>query len=150
MCHFNVISCQQAFDPDEQGRPNSEVWFSMDSEYFKISATSGSISTTDRVLFVDDVERLEVEVTLHDRGTPPMSSDVTIVIIIQDVEDFSPVFEYLEYTASIQENYVALNFLMLRVSNIILYFILIGAVKSMDQLGSNTCQQPLGPLQRLL
>ncbi|XP_071829826.1 protocadherin-15-like isoform X3 [Apostichopus japonicus] len=106
-----------AFDPDEQGRPNSEVWFSMDSEYFKISATSGSISTTDRVLFVDDVERLEVEVTLHDRGTPPMSSDVTIVIIIQDVEDFSPVFEYLEYTASIQENYVALNFLMLRVLN---------------------------------
>lgn len=55
-------------------------------------------------------------VTLHDMGSPARSADATVVILVQDEADFSPVFEYPEYEVDIQENYQANKFLQLRVS----------------------------------
>ncbi|KAJ8022917.1 Protocadherin-15 [Holothuria leucospilota] len=103
-----------AYDEDEEDTLNSEVWYSLDSEYFRINATNGVISTTKEVLNVDDLERIDVMVTLHDMGSPPRSADAVVVILVQDEADFSPVFEYPEYEVDIQENYRANKFLQLR------------------------------------
>uniref|UniRef100_A0A8C6PCD5 Cadherin domain-containing protein n=1 Tax=Nothobranchius furzeri TaxID=105023 RepID=A0A8C6PCD5_NOTFU len=101
----------EATDRDEPGTVNSEILFSIDpstySNNFTIDGNTGVLRNKGEL----DREALDPElngevkfnVTATDQGTPPLSSSVPVIIIVQDVNDNSPKFEDNSYSFSVKE-----------------------------------------------
>lgn len=92
-----------AEDSDEGS--NQEIVYSIQSDSFTIGPQTGELRTA--ALF--DFEEVNpttqvVVVTATDQGNPPLSSNTTILVSIEDVNEFSPVFDQTEYTAAVNEN----------------------------------------------
>ncbi|XP_067889067.1 protocadherin-16-like [Heterodontus francisci] len=96
-----------ARDKDEGS--NGEIVYSIisspksHSDWFTIDQATGVITTAATLDYeMDPAPRLMVVAT--DRGNTPMSSSVTVTILIQDVNDNEPVFSSNFYNTSIKEN----------------------------------------------
>ncbi|XP_076446801.1 cadherin-23-like [Babylonia areolata] len=95
----------KATDNDKENTPNSEVLYSLPgSSSFTVNATSGEVgirSPVDYESVSGGVVRLTVYAT--DRGSPPLSSSVEVVVTVQDENDFPPVFEHTTYVRNVTE-----------------------------------------------
>lgn len=96
-----------ATDSDEG--ENSKLFYSIATLWkggdgmFAINQSSGDIYT------IKDLDR-EIEsqyllwIRVQDGGSPPLSTEITVNITVEDINDQTPIFEKQAYTASIPEN----------------------------------------------
>ncbi|GCC35199.1 hypothetical protein chiPu_0013682 [Chiloscyllium punctatum] len=100
----SVIMTVSAVDLDSG--LNGQIEYSLQEltrNKFSINTTSGELSIIgdlDREL----VERIMIDVIASDKGEPPLSSSISITIIITDVNDNSPSFMENIYTVTVDEN----------------------------------------------
>ncbi|KAK2725567.1 cadherin-related tumor suppressor-like [Artemia franciscana] len=101
----------QAFDADENSNGLITYALSMNpQEIFRISKSSGMIYLRKPINQKEQgaSKSLTIEVIATDNGQPPLSSRQIVQVIIDDVNDHTPVFEFSSYETSLQEN-VPLN-----------------------------------------
>ncbi|KXJ79852.1 hypothetical protein RP20_CCG027757 [Aedes albopictus] len=70
---------------------------------FSIDSRSGHLSLA-RPLDYETVQRHTLIVTASDSGIPSLSTNLTILVEVQDVNDNAPVFERSEYTIKVSES----------------------------------------------
>ncbi|XP_041483662.1 protocadherin-23-like [Lytechinus variegatus] len=70
---------------------------------FGINAETGEIRLIKEVSFNDQLS-FELEIRAYDAGTPPLKGNLTLTVIILDVNDNGPVFTQSFYPVSILEN----------------------------------------------
>uniref|UniRef100_A0A8C8RHH6 Cadherin domain-containing protein n=1 Tax=Pelusios castaneus TaxID=367368 RepID=A0A8C8RHH6_9SAUR len=100
-----VIALINAYDPDagENGKLRCLI---KEESPFKIISSSKNYykilidSTLDR----EKTPEYNITITATDKGTPPLSTQKTILLQISDVNDNAPVFEKPSYTAYVPEN----------------------------------------------
>ncbi|XP_043995914.1 protocadherin-16-like isoform X1 [Gambusia affinis] len=94
---------------DKDQGPNGDVRYSLlkgknsRSDWFSIDPITGII-TTATVLDFESEPAPSVTVVAMDGGRPPLSSTVKVDIVLQDINDNTPVFSKSFYNASIKEN----------------------------------------------
>uniref|UniRef100_A0A8C8VFY4 Cadherin domain-containing protein n=1 Tax=Pelusios castaneus TaxID=367368 RepID=A0A8C8VFY4_9SAUR len=73
---------------------------------FKIISSSNNYYKllTDSTLDREETPEYNITITATDKGTPPLSTQKTILLQISDVNDNAPVFEKPSYTAHVPEN----------------------------------------------
>lgn len=70
---------------------------------FAIDAQTGHL-TLQRHLDYEAAQRHSLIVTATDLGDPPLSSNLTVLVEVQDINDNPPVFERNEYTVKVIES----------------------------------------------
>lgn len=70
---------------------------------FKLHASSGALSTS-RGLDRESIAEYNLEVVATDKGTPALSTTVTVNVRVLDVNDNSPVFSRSSYTVDVSED----------------------------------------------
>lgn len=85
---FFFFSLNQAGDPDGD---------------FQLHASTGALSTS-RALDREGTAEYNLEVVATDKGTPALSTTVTVNVRVLDVNDNSPVFSRSSYTVDVSEN----------------------------------------------
>ncbi|XP_067670754.1 protocadherin Fat 4-like [Haliotis asinina] len=100
----------QATDDDEPNTNNSRVVYSINSAFpnldsnFSVSPSSGLIQPATSIDYDTLNNRsIVLVVVAADEGIPPKSSNVTISITLEDVNDNSPIFTKTSYSSSISE-----------------------------------------------
>ncbi|KAM9356765.1 cadherin-related family member 2 [Symphorus nematophorus] len=101
----------QATDADDSDTLNSQIVYgivkSNYSDNFTIDPDTGVLRNKgklDREALDPDLDgRIELNVTATDKGTPPLSTIVTVIINIEDINDNVPQFESSNYTFSVKE-----------------------------------------------
>ncbi|CAN9501862.1 unnamed protein product [Ophioblennius macclurei] len=94
---------------DKDQGPNGDVRYSLlkgknsHSDWFSIDPVTGIITTATALDFESEPAP-SVTVIATDSGRPPMSSTAKVDIVLQDVNDNTPVFSSNFYNASIKEN----------------------------------------------
>ncbi|XP_074527695.1 protocadherin-16 isoform X1 [Halichoeres trimaculatus] len=94
---------------DKDQGPNGDVRYSLlkgknsHSDWFSIDPVTGII-TTAMALDFESEPAPSVTVVATDSGRPPLSSTAKVDIVLQDVNDNTPVFSSNFYNASIKEN----------------------------------------------
>lgn len=102
----------------KQKQQNSaEVENKVEPELFAIDSRSGHL-TLSRHLDYETWQRHSLIVTASDSGLPSLSSNVTIFIEVQDVNDNAPVFEQNEYKVDVLESLPSHS----QVGGILVYF----------------------------
>ncbi|XP_033742322.1 LOW QUALITY PROTEIN: protocadherin Fat 4-like [Pecten maximus] len=98
-----VVAMVTAEDQDEGG--NGLVYYSTTSTNlpFTIENIRGKLRVT-QALDRETVPQYTMNVKATDNGIPQRSTDQTLTIHLEDVNDNSPVFSQTEYTATVQEN----------------------------------------------
>ncbi|XP_029298107.1 LOW QUALITY PROTEIN: cadherin-related family member 2 [Cottoperca gobio] len=101
----------QATDADDSDTSNSQIIFAIEpstySNNFTIDAITGVLRNKDEL----DREaldpklngRIELNVTATDKGIPPLFAMVTVIIIVEDVNDNGPQFKASFYKFSVKE-----------------------------------------------
>ncbi|XP_049536500.1 protein dachsous [Anopheles darlingi] len=74
-----------------------------DNGLFSIDSRSGHL-TLARPLDYESVQRHTLVVTASDSGTPSLSTNLTILVEVQDVNDNAPIFEKSEYAIKVIES----------------------------------------------
>uniref|UniRef100_A0A182PGR0 Cadherin domain-containing protein n=1 Tax=Anopheles epiroticus TaxID=199890 RepID=A0A182PGR0_9DIPT len=106
----------EARDNDLEGSPNSAVEYRLlsthHSDYFHVDRRTGRLSVREAV----DFERLEggsgggdtrtISLTIEavDGGEPPLGAEVEVMVYVQDVNDYAPVFLESQYAIVIPED----------------------------------------------
>uniref|UniRef100_A0A668ALQ5 FAT atypical cadherin 3a n=1 Tax=Myripristis murdjan TaxID=586833 RepID=A0A668ALQ5_9TELE len=72
------------------------------TDYFHIDSSSGLILTA-RMLDHELVQRYNFIVRATDNGFPPLSSEVSVVVVVNDMNDNPPIFNQLLYEAYVSE-----------------------------------------------
>ena len=72
------------------------------TDYFHIDSSSGLILTA-RMLDHELVQKYDFVVIATDNGFPPLSSQVSVTVVVSDVNDNPPVFNQLLYEAYVSE-----------------------------------------------
>ena len=102
----NQMLSQQLNCLDRDLGSNGEISFSILSgntgNAFTVQS-NGSVMTLQSLDF-EAVERYELQIQVSDSGSPPIALNVTYVVIVQPVNEFSPMFQNSLYNASIPEN----------------------------------------------
>ncbi|CAL9707262.1 unnamed protein product [Knipowitschia caucasica] len=101
----------EATDGDEPDTPNSQLLFSIVpgpfSENFTIDPDSGVLTNKgplDREAINPTLNgKIELKVNISDRGLPPLSTLVQVIINVQDVNDNKPIFGKSSYSFSVKE-----------------------------------------------
>ena len=94
---------------DKDQGPNGDVRYSLlkgknsHSDWFSIDPVTGIITTATALDFESEPAP-SVTVVATDSGRPPLSSTAKVDIVLQDVNDNTPVFSSSSYNASIKEN----------------------------------------------
>uniref|UniRef100_A0A667YUI3 Protocadherin-16 n=1 Tax=Myripristis murdjan TaxID=586833 RepID=A0A667YUI3_9TELE len=94
---------------DKDQGPNGDVRYSLlkdkntHSDWFSIDPVTGIITTATALDFESEPAP-SVTVVATDSGHPPLSSTAKVDIVLQDVNDNTPVFSSSFYNASIKEN----------------------------------------------
>lgn len=94
---------------DKDQGPNGDVRYSLlkgknsHSDWFSIDPVTGIITTATALDFESEPAP-SVTVIATDSGRPPLSSTAKVDIVLQDVNDNTPVFSSNFYNASIKEN----------------------------------------------
>eukprot|EP00118_Oscarella_pearsei_P019174 m.202185 g.202185 ORF g.202185 m.202185 type:complete len:4095 (+) comp39606_c0_seq6:120-12404(+) len=91
---------------DADSSVNADVTYAItkgntDSD-FTLDTTKGTILIA-KTLDIERTARYDLEVTVTDKGTPPMSAVITVEINIADVNDNPPVFAKSSYSATYDE-----------------------------------------------
>lgn len=94
-----------AIDADEG--ENSEIRYSLlptpQSDWFAIDERSGLVTTKSRVdCETNPMPRLTV--VAQDRGNPPMSTTVPLIVTVLDVNDNEPIFDQSFYNVTVSES----------------------------------------------
>uniref|UniRef100_A0A0K0EGQ1 Cadherin n=1 Tax=Strongyloides stercoralis TaxID=6248 RepID=A0A0K0EGQ1_STRER len=97
---FHVM--QMKADDNDRGQ-NANLSFFIDNKDFRIDKQTGVI-TVAKLLDRETQSSYTLKVTVQDNGIPPLSSDTLLEILIEDVNDNSPVFMEGEYFISIPED----------------------------------------------
>ncbi|XP_074924350.1 LOW QUALITY PROTEIN: protocadherin gamma-A4-like [Chelonoidis abingdonii] len=100
-----VIALMKARDRDDGG--NGEVTCRIqDNLPFKIISSSNNYYKllTDSPLDRERIPEYNITITATDKGSPPLSTQKTILLQISDINDNAPVFENPSYTAYVPEN----------------------------------------------
>ena len=89
---------------------NSEISYAImpgrDSSHFSINSTTGEIYLRDN--FDREIQDLfSIIVIATDAGTPPLTGDVNVSILVLDINDNYPIFNQSNYTAVLLENTAA-------------------------------------------
>ncbi|ENN79610.1 hypothetical protein YQE_03945, partial [Dendroctonus ponderosae] len=71
------------------------------SDLFKIDAKLGHLTLTRRLDY-ENVQRHTITVTAADMGLPSLSTNLTILVEVQDMNDNPPVFEKSQYSLSVR------------------------------------------------
>lgn len=93
---------------DKDGGNNGKVRYQLvsgnfgDSRLFAVDPSSGHLSLM-KHLDYETSQRHTVVISATDLGDPPMSSNLTVLLEVQDVNDNPPVFERSEYLVSVSE-----------------------------------------------
>ncbi|XP_060905016.1 cadherin-related family member 2 isoform X2 [Labrus mixtus] len=101
----------EATDLDDPDTENSQIVYGIKessySDNFTIDPNTGVLRNSgelDREALDQELEgRIELNVTATDKGTPPLSASVTVIINVEDVNDNSPQFEAPSYEFSVKE-----------------------------------------------
>ncbi|KAG8002320.1 Protocadherin Fat 3 [Nibea albiflora] len=72
------------------------------TDYFHIDSSSGLILTA-RMLDHEQVQKYDFIVRATDNGFPPLSSEVSVIVVVNDMNDNPPVFNQLLYEAYVNE-----------------------------------------------
>ncbi|XP_068174232.1 protocadherin Fat 3-like [Antennarius striatus] len=72
------------------------------TDYFHIDSSSGLILTA-RTLDHEVIQKYEFTVKATDNGFPPLSSEVSVMAVVKDINDNPPVFNQLLYEAYVNE-----------------------------------------------
>uniref|UniRef100_A0A3Q3GUK6 Cadherin domain-containing protein n=1 Tax=Labrus bergylta TaxID=56723 RepID=A0A3Q3GUK6_9LABR len=72
------------------------------TDYFHIDSSSGLILTA-RMLDHELVQKYDFTVRATDNGFPPLSSEVSVIVVVNDMNDNPPVFNQLLYEAYVNE-----------------------------------------------
>ncbi|KAK2849365.1 hypothetical protein Q5P01_009199 [Channa striata] len=103
----------QATDADDPNEQNSQIVYGiqptdMYRDNFTINPDTGVLRNKgqlDREALNPDLDgRIELNVTATDKGTPPLSSTVTVIINLQDANDNTPQFNASSYVFSVKES----------------------------------------------
>uniref|UniRef100_A0A8C3S104 Cadherin domain-containing protein n=1 Tax=Chelydra serpentina TaxID=8475 RepID=A0A8C3S104_CHESE len=100
-----VIALMKARDRDDGG--NGEVTCRIQGNLpFKIISSSNNYYKllTDSTLDRERTPEYNITITATDKGSPPLSTQKTILLQISDINDNAPVFEKPSYTAYVPEN----------------------------------------------
>ncbi|XP_053285353.1 cadherin-related family member 2 [Pleuronectes platessa] len=101
----------EATDADDSDTENSQIVYgimqSRFSDNFTINPNTG-VLTNRGELDREDLDpklngRIELNVTATDKGTPPLSSVVPVIINVEDINDNVPLFEASSYNFSVKE-----------------------------------------------
>ncbi|KAK0149004.1 Protocadherin Fat 3 [Merluccius polli] len=98
----------QVIATDSDSEKNSLVRYQIFSDthnstdYFHIDSSSGLILTA-RMLDHEVVQSYDFTVRATDNGFPPLSSEVSVVVVVNDMNDNPPVFNQLLYEAYVSE-----------------------------------------------
>uniref|UniRef100_A0A665T2A5 FAT atypical cadherin 3a n=1 Tax=Echeneis naucrates TaxID=173247 RepID=A0A665T2A5_ECHNA len=98
----------QVIANDKDSEKNSIVRYQIFSnahnstDYFHIDTSSGLILTA-RMLDHELVQKYDFIVRATDNGFPPLSSEVSVVVMVNDMNDNPPVFNQLLYEAYVNE-----------------------------------------------
>ncbi|CAK8687879.1 unnamed protein product [Clavelina lepadiformis] len=98
----SVIGQVTAKDSDKGS--NGVVKYSVMDEYIGIGATTGQLTTEKEIDRETNGNWMNVTVIATDEGSPPLSSNVTVAIRINDVNDNSPNFTKDTYDAVVSES----------------------------------------------
>ncbi|KAK5925335.1 hypothetical protein CgunFtcFv8_017866 [Champsocephalus gunnari] len=101
----------QATDADESDTQNSQLVFGIEPSRYKdnftINPETGVLTNRgklDREALDPDLDgRIELNVTATDKGTPPLSTMVPVIINVEDVNDNGPKFKAPSYKFSVKE-----------------------------------------------
>lgn len=74
-----------------------------DADLFRINASSGAISLL-RALDREQQSEYVLTIVAMDSGSPPLTGTGTVRVVVQDINDHSPMFERQSYRAVIEEN----------------------------------------------
>nr|XP_021520645.1 protocadherin gamma-B5-like [Aotus nancymaae] len=92
---------------DQDSEENGEVNCRLEGEIpFKIISSSKNSYKllTDGTLDREQTPEYNVTITAIDRGKPPLSSSISVILHISDVNDNAPVFHQASYFVSVAEN----------------------------------------------
>ncbi|XP_034385055.1 protocadherin Fat 3a isoform X3 [Cyclopterus lumpus] len=98
----------QVIATDKDSEKNNAVRYQIFSDvlnstdYFHIDSSSGLILTA-RMLDHEHVQKYDFIVRATDNGFPPLSSEVSIIVVVNDMNDNPPVFNQLLYEAYVNE-----------------------------------------------
>ncbi|XP_040049953.2 protocadherin Fat 3 isoform X3 [Gasterosteus aculeatus] len=98
----------QVIATDKDSEKNNVVRYQIFSDehnstdYFHIDSSSGLILSA-RMLDHELVQKYDFIVRATDNGFPPMSSEVSVIIVVNDMNDNPPVFNQLLYEAYVNE-----------------------------------------------
>ncbi|XP_067685434.1 protocadherin Fat 4-like [Haliotis asinina] len=82
------------------------VFWTGEASHFVLDLSSGVI-TTDGNLDRENIGTYSLRCRAKDGGTPQLTGDVNVTIVIDDLNDNPPVFNSLQYTGSVNENTAA-------------------------------------------
>lgn len=98
----------QVIATDKDSEKNNAVRYQIFSDvhnstdYFHIDSSSGLILTA-RMLDHEVAQKYDFIVRATDNGFPPLSSEVTVTVVVNDINDNPPVFNQLLYEAYVNE-----------------------------------------------
>ncbi|XP_077421706.1 protocadherin Fat 3a isoform X1 [Vanacampus margaritifer] len=98
----------QVIATDKDSEKNNIVLYQIlsdshnNTDYFHIDSSSGLILTA-RMLDYEQVQKYDFIVRATDNGFPPLSSDMTVTVVVNDTNDNPPVFNQLLYEAHVNE-----------------------------------------------
>uniref|UniRef100_A0A3Q2XS24 FAT atypical cadherin 3a n=1 Tax=Hippocampus comes TaxID=109280 RepID=A0A3Q2XS24_HIPCM len=97
----------QVIATDKDSEKNNIVLYqilsdSHNTDYFHIDSSSGLILTA-RMLDYEQVQKYDFVVRATDNGFPPLSSDMSVTVVVNDTNDNPPVFNQLLYEAYVNE-----------------------------------------------
>ncbi|XP_070826258.1 protocadherin Fat 3a isoform X8 [Chaetodon trifascialis] len=98
----------QVIATDKDSEKNNVVRYQIFSDahnstdYFHIDSSSGLILTA-RMLDHELVQKYDFTVKATDNGFPPLSSEVSVIVMVNDMNDNPPVFNQLLYEAYVNE-----------------------------------------------
>ena len=99
----------RAEDADEENSSNSAILYELTvnpRELFSIAPSTGMISLKRPLrheLQYGLGSTISLEVRATDQGSPPLSSRQLVTLVVDDVNDHTPVFEYSTYETSLLE-----------------------------------------------
>lgn len=93
-----------AVDEDEGTNGQLDYAIVSGDEGGDFSISSTGLVTTTRLLDYETTSSYALGVSVSDRGTPPLSSEVQVEFEVQDINDNAPSFSQSVYSASVREN----------------------------------------------
>ncbi|KAJ2939033.1 hypothetical protein O0L34_g19014 [Tuta absoluta] len=104
----------KAFDRDKPNTPNSDVQYSItggnfDNQFALESSHKPNLVLKKPLDYDAGDKEFTLTITASDRGSPPMSVNTTVYILVQDNDDLPPTFTYDLYKTQIPEFYPLLG-----------------------------------------